>query len=76
MHMNMIVNEPPVKTIKPQSTMLIIAVFCLKSQATSHGDIMEAFLGCYLPIQLPLKLLLSVHDVTWFHHVATDSKSA
>ena len=27
----------------------------VKSQATSNGDFMHAFLGCYLAIQPPLK---------------------
>ena len=38
----------------------------MKSQATSHGDFMYAFLGCYLAIQLPLKSLSDVCDVTSF----------
>ena len=38
----------------------------MKSQATSHGDFMYAFLGCYFPIPLPLKLLPGVWDITSF----------
>ena len=36
----------------------------MKSQTTSHGDFMYAFLGCYLAIQPPLKSLLGACDVT------------
>ena len=43
-----------------------IAVYWLKSQTTSHGDFVYVFLGCYLPIQPPLKLLPSVCDVRSF----------
>ena len=32
---------------------------------------MYAFLGCYLAIQLPLKLLPGACDVTSFHHIIT-----
>ena len=38
----------------------------MKSQATSHGDFMYAFLGCYLAIQPPLKSLPGLCDVTSF----------
>ena len=38
----------------------------MKSQTTSHGDFMYALLGCYLAIQLPLKSLPGVCDVTSF----------
>ena len=37
-----------------------------KSQDTSHGDLMYAFLGCYLAIQTPLKSLPGACDVTSF----------
>ena len=52
MHVNMIISESAVKIIKCNVN---IAVQLLKSQATSHGDFMYAFLGCYLAIQPPLK---------------------
>ena len=61
MHVNMIISEPAIKIIKRNVN---IAVHRLNSQATSHGDFMYAFLGCYLPIQLPLRVML--HH---FHHV-------
>ena len=38
----------------------------MKSQTTSHGDFMYAFLGCYLAIQPPLKSLPGACDVTSF----------
>ena len=38
----------------------------MKSQITSHGDFMYAFLGCYLAIQPPLKSLPDACDVTSF----------
>ena len=42
----------------------------MKAQATSHGDFMYAFLGSYLAIQPPLKLLPGACDVIHhFHHV-------
>ena len=47
MHMNTIISEPAIKIIKRNVN---IAVQWLNSQATSHGDLMYAFLGCYLPI--------------------------
>ena len=44
----------------------------MKSQTISHGDFMYAFLGCYLAIQLPLKLLPGACNVTSFSQ-CTDS---
>ena len=38
----------------------------MKSQATSHGDFMYAYLGCYLATQPPLKSLPGMYDVTSF----------
>ena len=48
MHVNTIISEPAVKIIKRNVN---IAVWRLNSQATSHGDFMYVFLGCYLPMQ-------------------------
>ena len=63
MHVNMIIGEPAVKTIKNNVN---IALYWLKSHTISHGDYMYVFLGCYLAIQLPLKLLPSAWDVRSF----------
>ena len=52
MHMNMIISKPTIKIIKCNVN---IAVYRLKSQNTSYGDFMYVSLGCYLPIQPPLK---------------------
>ena len=57
MHVNTIISEPAVKIIKRNVN---IAVYRLNSQATSHGDFMYAFLGCYLPIQPPLNRVCDV----------------
>ena len=38
----------------------------MKSQATSHGDFMYAFLGCYLALQIQLKSLPGACNVTSF----------
>ena len=38
----------------------------MKSQATSHGNFMYVFLGCYLAIQPPLKSLPGACDITSF----------
>ena len=38
----------------------------MKLQATSPGDFMYAFLGCYLAIQQSLKSLSGMFDVTSF----------
>ena len=63
MHVNMIIGEPAVKIIKCNVN---IAVYWLKSNTISHGDYMYVFLGCYMPIQLPIKLLPSACDVRLF----------
>ena len=54
MHVNMIISEPAIKIIKCNVN---IAVYWLKSQTTYHGDFMYVFLGCYLPMQLPVKIV-------------------
>ena len=51
MDVNMIISQSAFKIIKRN---VKIAVYCLKSQTTSHGDFMYVFLRCYLPIQPPL----------------------
>ena len=61
MHVNMIISESAVKIIKHNVN---VTVKWLKSQATSHGDFMYAFLGCYLAIQ-PLKCYI-IFTMYWF----------
>ena len=59
----MIISEPAVKVIKSDVN---IAVYCLKSQTTSHSDLMYVFLGCYLPIQPLLKSLSGTQRFTMY----------
>ena len=55
--MNMISSELAAKIIKHNVT---IAMYCLKSQTTSHSDLMYVFLGYYVfantaPVKIAIK---------------------
>ena len=67
----MIINEPAIEIIKHNVN---IAVYCLKSQTTNHGEFMYVFLDCYLPMQMPLKLLSS-SMLDHFYHALIKSQT-
>ena len=63
MHVNMIISEPAIK-IKRN---INIAVYCLKSQTTRHGDFMYVFLGSsMLDVRLFSPCTDSSHELQHF----------